>query len=689
MTWIDWLIVVVPTLLIGGLAFVLQRHVHSVADFMAASRVAGRYLITNAGAEMGLTVVGAVAVFEMVQQAGFTLSWWSKLSIPVGLVLTLWGFVIYRYRETRVMTLAQFFEVRYSKGFRVFAGVLGFLSGVINYGIFPALAARFFIYCCGLPVTVVMGPFSVPTMAIVMVVYLTISLSLTLTGGHLTIMVTDCVGSLITMVFYTVVIVFLLWMFSWPQIYTAMASAPPGQSLLDPFDTARLNDFNVWYALIGVFGSVYGYMTWQGGHAFNNCAINAHEAKMAGILGRWRMMGQGLMYVLIPICAYTYLHHPDFATGAARVQSALGNIGEEQIRTQVTTATTLGYMLPVAIKGMVVAIFLLGLIACDGSYLHSWGSIFIQDVVLPFRKRPFSAREHLLLLRVAIFCVAAFGFAFSLLYHQTQYVLMFFALSGAIFLGGAGSVLLGGLYWKKGTTAAAWGAMLTGSILAVGGILVQQESVWRQFQSLVAGAMQAWPSLDHVGWIHDLHARFPAKFPINGQVMYFFAMLSSLGVYVVVSLLTCREDFNMDRMLHRGPYAVEPAGEAPLVAAPRRSKLEELVGIDEEFTRGDRILAWSVTLWSMFWFVLFVVISCWNLVSRWPLQWWGTYWHYEMIVLPLLVMVVTSLWFCWGGVRDLVRLFRRLKTVRRNDLDDGMVVGHRNLDEVDPPGLKH
>ena len=158
MTWIDWLIVIVPCLLIGGLAVVLQRHVRSVAAFMSASRVAGRYLITNAGAEMGLTVVGAVATFEMVQKAGFTMSWWSKLSIPVGLILTLWGFVIYRYRETRVMTLAQFFEIRYSKSFRVFAGFLGFLSGLINYGIFPALAARFFIYYCGLPLTVALGP---------------------------------------------------------------------------------------------------------------------------------------------------------------------------------------------------------------------------------------------------------------------------------------------------------------------------------------------------------------------------------------------------------------------------------------------------------------------------------------------------------------------------------------------------
>jgi solute:Na+ symporter, SSS family len=149
---------------------------------------------------------------------------------------------------------------------------------------------------------------------------------------------------------------------------------------------------------------------------------------------------------------------------------------------------------------------------------------------------------------------------------------------------------------------------------------------------------------------------------------------------VVVSWLTCREDFNMERMLHRGAYALEPAGATPPPARPR-SWLTEFIGIDEHFTRGDRILAWSVVLWSMFWFVLFVVITGWNLIARWPLQWWATYWYYEMIFLPIIVMALTTVWFWWGGVRDLVRLFQRLHTLKRNELDDGRVVGHRNVGE--------
>ncbi len=45
----------------------------------------------------------------------------------------------------------------------------------------------------------------------------------------------------------------------------------------------------------------------------------------------------------------------------------------------------------------------------------------------------------------------------------------------------------------------------------------------------------------------------------NGVEIAFMAMLAAVAAYVAVSRLTCREDFNMERMLHRGAYTL--AGE--------------------------------------------------------------------------------------------------------------------------------
>ena len=697
---LDLCIILIPLVALVWISFATRGQSKSVADFMAASRVAGRYLVCNARGEAGFGAISAVGMFEAFYNSGFSYNWWGSIGAPIGLLIGLTGFIIYRYRETRCMTLAQFFEVRYSKRFRIFAGFLAFLSGILNYGIFPAVSARFFVYFCGLPPNVhlgvlatlptfgipglppelQLGGFAIPTFSILMVVFLSVALSMSLTGGQLTIMITDCIAGLVSMLFYVLIAATLIWMFSWSQVSEALLNRPPGKSMLDPFDSFALSDFNIWYVLIGVFGGVYSYMAWQGGHAFNASAANPHEAKMGVILGSWRGFALGVMITLLGVCAYTYMNHPAFAAGAQQVNTVLQGIDNPQIQTQMRVPVALAHFLPVGIKGMFCAIMLFAMLAVDGSYLHSWGSIIIQDVVLPFRKKPFEQKTHIRLLRAAIFLVAAFGFGFGLAFKQTDYVLMFFAITGAIYLGGAGAVIIGGLYWKKGTAAAAWTAMTVGSSLSVGSILIGQ--FWAPVRGFL---LHGFPNCQ---WL----LQHPDKFPINGQYMFFMAMIAAILLYVIVSLLTCREDFNMDAMLHRGRYAPAPqAGDAPALVVPvgLKAKLLAIIGIDSNFTLGDKILSISVFSWGMFWFFVFLVVTAWNLlVARWTGLTWSHYYHVTGVLIPFGIAVVTCVWFTWGGIRDLRRMFASLRTVRRNAHDDGTVVGHRNLDEAEANNIK-
>ena len=105
----------------------------------------------------------------------------------------------------------------------------------------------------------------------------------------------------------------------------------------------------------------------------------------------------------------------------------------------------LSHILPPGLLGLFAALMLAAMLSTDDSYMHSWGSIFVQDVIMPFRKKPFTEKQHILLLRLSIVFVGIFAFFFSWLFKQTEYILLFFQITGAIFTGGAGAVLIGGL----------------------------------------------------------------------------------------------------------------------------------------------------------------------------------------------------------------------------------------------------
>src|SRR5688500_2726131 len=193
MHWLDWVLVAATLALVLAVAVSPRRFVRSVADFLAAGRCAGRYLLANARGESDSGLANTMSKFEMVLVAGFVLNFWEKIQVPVLLLVAVSGFVVYRYRETRAMTLAQFLEMRYSRRFRLFMGVLAFLSGILNYGIFPAISARFFIYFLGLPHYVeVFGGLAVPTFALIMAAYLACTVFMITIGGQVTLMVTDC-----------------------------------------------------------------------------------------------------------------------------------------------------------------------------------------------------------------------------------------------------------------------------------------------------------------------------------------------------------------------------------------------------------------------------------------------------------------------------------------------------------------
>ncbi len=661
LTQLDLWVLGLPFLIIVAVTHYLRRYTRSVADFLAASRCAGRYVICTAIAETGSTVMGVMVGLEIFSRTGFSLGYWQHFGSIVSFVFGLLGLIIYRYRETRALTFHQFFEMRYSKGLRVFASFLNVFSGIFNFGIQPAVGARFFVYFCGLPEHMSLGFMTVPTFLPLMVTLMAVSLYFALSGGQISVMVTDCLENVISSIFYFVVAVFIICTVSVTQMREALTSGEPGKSFVNPFDIGGRTEFNGWYVVFGLLLSIYYYRGSAWNQGFAAAAKSPHEARMATILANWRYYAYNAMMVLVSIAAFVTLHHADYAPQQAAVEQGMQAIGSTQLQTQMRMPMALGVLLAPGVKGAFLAVVFFGLLASQGVQLHNYGGTIMQDVILPLRKRELNAKDHVWWLRTCIFFVAAFACVFSALFKPVDYLVMIVQLIGAIYLGGVGIVVWGGLYWRRGSTAGAWAALIIGSTFGVTFNLVQQ------FWTSLNPALQ---SLFGPGSFASYLAAHPEHCPLNGQQLTLITAASAGLAYIVISLLGRKAPFPLEKMLHRD----QPKTAEQEATARKRFWLARFLDIDEHFTIGDKRLAYGTVIWSIFWQLVAVGILIWSLTVHPPsTEWWFEYTMVTGVWLTAAIGIVVTVWFTIGVTRDLIDLFRTLKNVVREDNDDGTV----------------
>ena len=686
LSFIDWLIVAIALGCMIYSVSMTKGLLKSVTDFLSAGRTAGRYVLSVSSGVAGLGAISIIMFLEMGYVAGFSLSWWGLSQGIIILAITMSGWVVYRFRSTRCLTLAQFFEKRYSRNFRIFAGIVAFVAGIINFGIFPAVGAQFFINYCGLSESY-MG---IPMYPLVMFILLSIALYFVYTGGQIAVIIADFFQGVFVTIVLFMVTTYLFFTIGWEEVSESLEQTPiklayeevqnlqqessfqilhqiekdakiseinekhKNSSRINPFKTSQVEDFNFWYFLIGIIGVMYGTLGWQGAQGYNSSAKSAHEAKMGSVLAGFRGLPQGLFMFLVPVLVYVLMNHPDYQAVADAVNSSLDKISTDTLRTQLRAPFVLSEVLPVGLLGAFAALMLAAFISTHDTYLHSWGSIFIQDVIMPFRDKPFDKETHLRVLRYSIFGVAVFIFFFSLLFSQNQKIALYFALTAAIFSGGCGAVIIGGLYWERGTTAAAWTAMIIGAFIGVGGTLVKQVSV---------------------DWLSDVSSLTTIKTillylrDINGQEYWGIGMASSSISYILVSLIGSRSSIDMDMLLNRGRYSIK--GEMAVI-----NKDPELgwkiFGMGAEFTKSDKLIYILNYGWTGMWTLIFIIGTVYNLSNPVSDSSWMKYWEYY-IYLNMVVSIIIIVWFTVGGISDLKHMISNLKSDYRNHKDDGWV----------------
>jgi len=749
---IDWLIVVIPVAFVLGMGFYSRRYIRGVADFLAAGRVCGRYVISVGDIAGALSIIGLVAYVEVHYKTGFALGFWQLLLGPLGIVMGLFGYCTYRFRETKALSLGQFLEIRYNRKFRIFAAALRSVSEMLANMIMPAVAARFFIFFLGLPSSFHFLGIKISTFMLIVVLCLVVAIGIICMGGTLALVITDAIQGMFCFPLIAIFVIFILYKFSWSnEIIPVMTDRVAGESFINPYDLSNLRDFNLFFVVVGVFISVFHRASWIGAGT-SGAARNPHEQKMAGLLGSWRSSVTAIFYVLIAVSIITLLNYSGWATQAKSVRDSISaNISEEliqdssqrkvfddrisaipeqvhqigvdaplsqknnldtplldsahemfkefegdaagnakfqQFRTlyhQMMMAGAMRKMLPPGFLGLFCLLLILAMISTDDTRIYSATITLTQDVIMPLVKRPFTPKQHIMVLRLVAIGIGVFFFCGSFFMAQLDYINLFVTIMCAMWLGGCGPVMIFGLYSRFGTTAGAFTSLITGMVLSLGGVFLQ-----RNWAGLVYPWLVKIDAVDAVGRFLAAASRplnpyvvwemNPVKFPINSYEFYFMTMMVTLILYCVVSLLTKKEPFNLERMLHRGIYNID-GDKKERLAWSFRTLFQKLLGITKEYTFGDKLIAWAFFLYSfVFNFLIsFVFVIIWNVFAPWPIEWWGRYFFVIYLVVPGLMAFISTFWFGIGGVIDLIKLFRDLEKRKDNRLDNGSVSGHVSL----------
>ena len=750
MTWIDWCITIIPMAALIWMAFYSRRYARGVVDYLAAGRIAGRYVISVGDLTAGLSVITLVAGCEQNYQTGFAVGFWGAITAPVGVFIALTGYCMYRWRETRCLSMGQFLEMRYgSKFFRVFCATLRTIAEMVTNAIGPAIATNFFIYYLGLPHKIMICGVNLPCYAIIVALCLILALMFILPGGRISLLITDCVQGLLCYPVFVVIVGYIILNFSWTyDIAPVMWNRVPGQSFMNPYDVSELRDFNIFALIVSLCGSVLNRAGWIGNDT-SGAAKTPHEQKMAGVLGSWRNGFAWMMILLLAIVVIVFMTSPHFvgknrfdtnstevrqelsakvleeaipndealrAKIIAKVKEVPSRVTQEYIDSpnsqqknldtpyfdtvrqelgdtpegryqfqkfrslyqQMMMPTVVAKIFPVGMLGLFCLLMVMLLISTDDSRIFNASSTLMQDVILPMFKGHLPQAKHLLYLRLMTIGVAVFFLIVSLFFAQLDYINMFTTIMCSLWLGGAGPIMVFGLYSRFGNLTGAWCAIIFGSGTSLAGLILQR--TW---------ALTVYPFLEKMGWVEGLNnflvtvsspfnpwiewSMDPVKFPINSFEIYFISMILSVGGYVIGSYLTYKP-YDLDKLLHRGKYAdgPEPVKEKWTL----RNIFSKIIGITPEYTRGDKIIAYSVFFYSVVYSVgiLFFGIVIWNAIWPWPHSWWTVKFFITTLLIPGIVGVISTIWFMIGGSIDAIQLFRDLKKRVEDPNDNGQIL---------------
>ena len=458
MAYYDWAITVFLVVAMLVAAFYTKSKTRDVADFIVAGRKVRKWLGMSAMQASGTGIVSIALLGQEGFSRGFSYYW---VTLAIGMVALIffgvYGFGIERFRSTNAMTAAQFHEMRYSRGVRILVGVVMGVGGILNMALFPIIAARFLCYFLGWPESFLLLGLHISTPLLIVGILLSFAVLFALIGGQVTVVLTDYIQSVLMAVGFFIILFLVSRSMGILPVFEEMYELK-GDAAFNPLLSGSYGiTWIVWSFAVALLG------TFSFGVSLNRLATAANPkvTRQIVLLSTVFTQGRVLMFLFFGVAAYITL----------RDKMPVGLTGEEYHR--VVVGMFFHQFMPPLMCGFMLAVFLFAEIATDDSYILTWASIIVNDVICTSLKKPLLPKEHLFLLKCTVVVIAGFIFFWGAFYKPSESILNYLTLTGTMWLGG-GIALLFGLYWKRANTAGAYAAVLSCMLIPLADMILRQ-----------------------------------------------------------------------------------------------------------------------------------------------------------------------------------------------------------------------
>jgi len=446
---IDWIIVLVYICIPVVIGIIVRKYIHQISDFIVAGRSLRIFIAiaTLTGTELGLVTVMYNA--ELGFKHGFSAYHVALIESVCVLAVGLTGFIVYKLRELKIMTIPEFYEKRFGRDVRIIGGTILALGGILNMGLFLQAGARFMMGVTGYE--------NMANLKLFMSVMLIMVLVYTVLGGMVSVVVNDFIQFTMLSTGMIIGSIYIIQKIGWDKLFEVPSGAQV-DSWFNPVSEG--SGFGMIYIIFMVTVSLSAATLWQ---SSTLRALSAKTPKVAKQLYLWSSisyMARRGIPMLWGVAAFI------FVSQTPKLMQAFSGI--EALNSQFGMPIFIAKILPSGFLGLLTAGMLAAFMSTHDSYFLSWSSVITQDIIAPLKKKEFSDKMRLLTTRICIVCIGLFLLFWGLWFEAPVSLWNYMAVTGTIYLAGAFTVVGAGLYWKKASSVGARIALFAGLLALLG-----------------------------------------------------------------------------------------------------------------------------------------------------------------------------------------------------------------------------